>query len=562
MSEMPQLHHGTPVVPGIGYAPVTWVTSPEPPATDFTPIPEGEEAAELQRFREAAQAVSQRLMQRSTLSVGTPSDILMMASALALDPGLDAKVKDLIEQQHYPAANAVWVASNEFVDQVKLAGGLLAERCTDIIDMRNRVIAQIQGEPEPGIPTLVEPSVLCAHDLAPADTAGLDPTFIRAIATVAGGPTSHTSIIARQLGIPCVVAVRSLDQIEGGQLVLVDGRTGRVQVNPDEDEARRAVELEAKLRERTQAWTGPAHTKDGAPVALMANVQDEPSARKAKEAHAQGVGLFRTELSFLNTQQEPSIEKQCDTYRRVIETFTGSKVVVRTLDAGSDKPVAWVSTPDEDNPALGVRGLRTNGVHADVLPHQLEAIAQAARGHEDQVWVMAPMVSTVAEAHWFADLVRGFGLKAGIMVEVPAVAVMAETFLKEVDFVSIGTNDLTQYVMAADRMNSNLASYTDPWQPAVLRLIDATARAGVAANKPVGICGEAAADPLLACVFAGMGISYLSMAAPALASVGVTLESVTMSDCQAAARRVLSEAVDASHARRIAEETLAAEGLL
>lgn len=553
---MPQLHHGTPVVPGVGYAPVTWVTNPDPPTPDFTPVAQGEEAAELERFRTAAQAVSQRLMERSALSVGTPSDILMMASALALDPSLDAKVKDLIEQKQIPAANAVWIASNEFVDQVKLAGGLLAERCTDIIDMRNRVIAQIQGEPEPGIPTLVEPSVLCAYDLAPADTAGLDPTYIQAIATVAGGPTSHTSIIARQLGIPCVVAVRSLEQIEDGQPVLVDGRTGRVEANPDANQAQRAVEIEAKLRERTQAWTGPAQTKDGIAVALMANVQDEPSARKAKEAHAQGVGLFRTELSFLNTQQEPSVDKQADTYRRVIETFSDSKVVVRTLDAGSDKPVAWVTTPDEDNPALGVRGLRTNGVHADVLPHQLEAIAKAARGREDQVWVMAPMVSTVTETRWFAELVRGYGLKAGIMVEVPAVAVMARTFLKEVDFVSIGTNDLTQYVMAADRMNSNLASYTDPWQPAVLRLIEATARAGQEANKPVGICGEAAADPLLACVFAGMGISYLSMAAPAIASVGVTLEAVTMSQCQAAAERVLSEATDAAHARELAAQVL------
>ncbi|MDO5729453.1 MAG: phosphoenolpyruvate--protein phosphotransferase [Actinomycetaceae bacterium] len=545
---------GTPVVPGIGYAPVLWVHRPAPLPQDYSPVPTHDLENEFEHFISAASAVSERLMERALATVGEPSDILIMASALATDPSLKSRVRKLITEQAVPAPHAVDRAIDAYVDQLRLAGGLLAERSTDLIDIKQRIIAELNGEPEPGIPPVDQPSVLFADDLAPADTAGLEPDLIRAIVTVEGGPTSHTSIIARQLGIPCIVAARTLASIPAGTRVLVNGRTGKIEPNPDEKRAQALVTADLQLRHQAQSWEGPAQTADGHRVQLLVNVQDPTGAQAGAQTPAEGIGLFRTELCFLNSSNEPTIDEQSRLYRDVLEAFPDSKVVIRTLDAGSDKPISWLNLVDDDNPALGVRGIRTTGLYADALPHQLDAIAQASEGRDD-VWVMAPMVSTIAEARWFADMVRERGLTAGIMVEVPAVAVKARAFLREVDFVSIGTNDLTQYVMAADRTNSHLATYTESWQPAVLALIHATAQAGVETGKPVGVCGEAAADPLLACVLVGMGVSSLSMARSAIGTVGVAIESVTYDQCVAAAQAVL-DADDCEQAREFANSHL------
>lgn len=545
---------GTPVVPGIGYAPVLWVHRPDPLPTSFSPVASADQEAEFERFTQAASTVSNRLMERALATVGEPSDILMMASALATDPSLKSRVRDLICQDSMPAPHAVDRAIDDYVDQLRLAGGLLAERSTDLIDIKQRIIAELSGQPEPGIPPVDQPSVLCADDLAPADTAGLEPDLIRAIVTVEGGPTSHTSIIARQLGIPCIVAARTLASIPAGTKVLVNGRTGKIEPNPDATYAQSLVDADIQLRQQAQSWQGPAQTSDGHRIQLLVNVQDAAGSQAAAATPAEGIGLFRTELCFLNSTCEPSVEDQARLYGDVLSHFPHSKVVVRTLDAGSDKPISWLNLADDENPALGVRGIRTTGLHAEALPRQLDAIAQAALGRND-VWVMAPMVSTIAEARWFTGLVRERGLTAGIMVEVPAVAVKARAFLREVDFVSIGTNDLTQYVMAADRTNSHLATYTESWQPAVLTLINATAQAGLEAGKPVGVCGEAAADPLLACVLVGMGVTSLSMARSAIGTVGVALESVTYDQCVAAAKAVL-DADDCEHARKLANKYL------
>ncbi len=268
------------------------------------------------------------------------------------------------------------------------------------------------------------------------------------------------------------------------------------------------------------------------------------------------MGLFRTELLFLNTPVEPSVDSQAESYEPVFAAFPSSKVVVRTLDAGSDKPVPFATLSEEFNPALGVRGIRTTGHNEKLLIHQLDAIAEAAKLQPGtDVWVMAPMVSTIPEAEWFSGLVRERGLKAGIMIEVPSAVILIDQFLEVVDFVSIGTNDLTQYTMAADRMSPHLAEYTDPWQPAVLALIARTAEEGKVQHKPVGVCGEAAADPLLACVLTGMGITSLSMATNAIPPVGAELSQVTLAQCRAAAEAVKGSR-DAKDARDRARTAL------
>lgn len=547
--------YGTPVVPGIAYGEVVWVQRPQTPSATAPGLDPSAREEEYRRFEEATQVVSQRLIERSKNTVGTASDVLFMTAQMAVDKSWRKEVKEQIENHGTPAVQATLAATEKFVELFKQVGGLMAERVTDLRDVRDRVIAHLQGDPEPGIPDLTSAVILFADDLAPADTAGLNPENVLAIATVLGGPTSHTSIIARQLGIPCIVAARELATIEAGNAVMLDGRTGRIEVNPDVDRARAACEADRKRREVAKSWQGPGRTRDGEPVQLLANVQDGEGAHKARQTQAEGVGLFRTELCFLGAASEPSIEQQAQIYRSVFEAFSGRKVVVRTLDAGSDKPVAWASVPDEENPALGVRGLRTSGIDPHQLPHQLDAIAQASAGREADTWVMAPMVSTLAEARWFAEMVHERNLRAGIMVEVPAVAVLAPMFLREVDFVSIGTNDLTQYTMAADRMNPNLATYTDPWQPAVLALIANTAKAAQEQQKPVGVCGEAAADPLLACVLHGMGVTSLSMAASAIGAVGAQLAQVSADQCRQAAAAVLN-AGSADEARAAAREVL------
>ena len=376
-----------------------------------------------------------------------------------------------------------------------------------------------------------------------------------ALVTEQGGPTSHTSIIARQLGIPCIVAVRRLHQIPQGEQVFVDASLGSITTGANPEEARQKVAANLRSRAEIRHWQGPARLASGEEVELLANVQDGPGAQKAAEAYAQGVGLFRTELCFLDSTKEPTCAEQAEKYSRVFAAFPDQKVVTRTLDAGSDKPISWATLEEEANPALGVRGLRTTGIDEDLFTRQLDAIAQASRGHQGKNWVMVPMVSTLSEAKWVAKLIRERGLTAGIMVEVPAAAIMIDQFLAEVDFVSIGTNDLSQYVMAADRMNANLATYTDPWQPAVLTLISRVAATGVRLQKPVGVCGEAAADPILACVLIGMGVTSLSMATSAIPSVGSQLGQVTKEQCERAAQEILT-AQDSGDARNIARRAL------
>ena len=338
--------------------------------------------------------------------------------------------------------------------------------------------------------------------------------------------------------------------------MLVDGLAGEVHVAPDPEQARAAVASAREQREAVGRWSGPGRTADGHAVDVLANVQDGAGARAAALTAAGGVGLFRTELSFLSVEKEPTVEEQAAVYAEVLEAFAGRKVVLRTLDAGSDKPLAFAGMPDEANPALGVRGLRISLEDPGLLDRQLDAVALAAERTGSSPWVMAPMVSTVAEAQFFAERVRARGLVPGIMVEVPAVALLAERFLAHVDFLSIGTNDLSQYTMAADRLSAELAALTDPWQPALLALIARTASAGAAAGKPVGVCGEAAADPLLGCVLAGLGITSLSAAAAAVPAVGAMLGTVSLEACRAAAQAAL-DAADPVSGRAAARAALA-----
>ena len=550
---------GTGVVPGVRYAEAVWIR-PRPALPTSGPVVEaGEREAEYERFTTAADTVAERLSSRSEAADGAAKEVLNATAGMVRDRGWRKAVNKNIKSGH-PAEYAVVAATTKFISMFEAAGGVMAERVTDLRDIRDRVIAELRGEEEPGLPQVNGEVVLFADDLSPADTAALDTNHFVALVTELGGPTSHTAIIARQLNVPCIVAVGSnLNDIKAGDKVLVDGALGTITLNADPEIAVAAVAESKLLAERIAQWRGPAETKDGHRVQLLANVQDGNAARIASNTQAEGIGLFRTEMCFLSALEEPSVDEQAEVYKKVLESFPNSKVVVRSLDAGSDKPVAFATMADEMNPALGVRGLRVARANEPLLTRQLDAIAKAVKelGRDENAptWVMAPMVATAREAKWFAGLCAERGLVAGAMIEVPAAALMADKIMPHLDFVSIGTNDLTQYTMAADRMSPQLAYLTDPWQPAVLRLIQHTCEEGKRTNTAVGVCGEAAADPLLACVLAGLGVNSLSSASTAIAGVGAQLSAIDFDTCVKAAEAAIN-AEGATEARQKVRDIL------
>lgn len=550
---------GTGVVPGVRYAEAVWIR-PRPALPTSGPVVEaGEREAEYERFTTAADTVAERLSSRSEAADGAAKEVLNATAGMVRDRGWRKAVNKNIKSGH-PAEYAVVAATTKFISMFEAAGGVMAERVTDLRDIRDRVIAELRGEEEPGLPQVNGEVVLFADDLSPADTAALDTNHFVALVTELGGPTSHTAIIARQLNVACIVAVGSnLNDIKAGDKVLVDGALGTITLNADPEIAVAAVAESKLLAERIAQWRGPAETKDGHRVQLLANVQDGNAARIASDTQAEGIGLFRTEMCFLSALEEPSVDEQAEVYKKVLERFPNSKVVVRSLDAGSDKPVAFATMADEMNPALGVRGLRVARANEPLLTRQLDAIAKAVKelGRDENAptWVMAPMVATAREAKWFAGLCAERGLVAGAMIEVPAAALMADKIMPHLDFVSIGTNDLTQYTMAADRMSPQLAYLTDPWQPAVLRLIQHTCEEGKRTNTAVGVCGEAAADPLLACVLAGLGVNSLSSASTAIAGVGAQLSAIDFDTCVKAAEAAIN-AEGATEARQKVRDIL------
>jgi phosphoenolpyruvate-protein phosphotransferase/dihydroxyacetone kinase phosphotransfer subunit len=517
------------------------VIEPDP----MTRIPEAEHSAAVTRLDRAAAQVAEQLRSRIN-AAGAVGELLEATAAMATDPDLMAAASNRIRDKGLTPERAAWEAFGTAADAIRAAGPRQAERVTDLYDVRNRIVSTLVDRPAPGLPDPGYAYVLVAVDLAPADAAGLDATGCLAIVTEKGGPTSHAAIIARSLGIPAVVGVRGASAIPDGTLLLVDGTTGELIIEPTIDQQTTASARQAPR----DVLSGPGGTADGHTVTLLANVASAGDVAAALESGAEGVGLYRTELCFLDRAEAPSVAEQVSAYRGVFAAFGGRRVVVRTLDAGSDKPLPFLAYGREANPALGLRGFRTAAPYPEVLHDQLKAIKEAAEAESAEVWVMAPMITTVDEVRNFGNAGRTAGLPSiGVMIETPAAVMQADQILPEVDFLSIGTNDLAQYTFAADRHSASLASLNDPWQPALLRMIDMVARAAANSGKPVGVCGEAAADPLLALVLAGLGISSLSMAPAALAEVGHSLAAVAFEQC----RRAAQAACDADTSARARE---------
>jgi len=546
-----ELRRGIGVSPGTAYGPVVQVapavTAPanEAPTTD----PE----AALVDVKAAFDSVAADLEGRARHADDTAQQILKATALIAKDKGLHkAAGKHLTAGKG--KANAISAAIEDYAAQFEALGGYFAERVTDLRDVGSRAIAAVLGVPAPGVPHFDVPSVIVAEDLAPAETATLDRALVPGIITQAGGRTSHTAILAAQMGIPAVVQCPDATQIAPGTRVAVDGDSGEVTLNPTGAYVEGLRERREKRAAALTATSGPGRTKDGHHVALLANIGGIKDAEEAGPQDLEGVGLFRTEFVFLSSDKAPTVEEQTEIYTKVFAPFGDRRVVVRTLDAGADKPLAFADLGPEENPALGRRGLRLSAERPDLLDAQLEALENARKATGADVRVMAPMVATAEEAAWFARRVRENGLpKAGVMIEVPGAALRAEHVLGDCDFGSLGTNDLAQYTMAADRMQGELSDLLDPWQPAVLDVIKAACDGAAKAGKPMGVCGEAGGDPLLALVLTGLGVGSLSMAPSKVSMVRFALSLHSLADCQGLAARALAAPTAAEAAAAVKE---------
>jgi multiphosphoryl transfer protein len=522
---------GHPASPGIAIGPARRFHVPA------LHVPGGEgagpdrELATLERAIEATDADVERQRGMAAARAGEAQAAIFDAHRLFLrDDALLEPARRAIRDGHANAARA-W---QEAVDGIAASWDALEDpylraRAADLRSVGAQVLAHVLGRPMPA-PELASPGILVARDLTPADTASLDPARVRGIVTTHGGPTSHAAVLARSLGIPAVVGVGdALDDVDEGTPLAVEAEIGLVHLDPDPDVTRRLTAEEGARRERLEAARAaaqvPATTHDGLTIEVAANVAGPDEVAAAVAAGADGVGLFRTEFLFMGRVDVPGEDEQVRAYAEAARALGGRPLLIRTLDAGADKPVPALGQAPEENPFLGVRGIRLGLERPDVLETQLRAVLRAAADH--RIRVMFPMVSTLD------DLLAARGalerartqlgsrarLEIGVMIEVPAAALTAAALAAEAEFFSIGTNDLTQYTLAADRGNEHVAGLNDALHPSVVRLIRATVEGARAHGRWVGVCGELAADPLATPLLLGLGVTELSMSAPAIASV-------------------------------------------
>jgi phosphoenolpyruvate-protein phosphotransferase/dihydroxyacetone kinase phosphotransfer subunit len=443
---------------------------------------------------------------------------------------------------------------------------LLAERATDVVDVGQRILTALSGSERDDVPGNAPAGVVIADELTPAGAVGLDRALVVAIATARGSSTSHAAILARGLGLPAVVGLgASVLAIPDGTPLLLNGDAGTITVAPAQEVVRdaevRFEQRQARAAAAREHALEPALTRDGKRIEVCANLGAVKDAQRALALGAEGVGLLRTEFMFADRPELPSEDEQADALRQIAQALDGRPLVVRTLDAGADKPLPALAMPHEDNPFLGVRGLRLALARPEVLATQFRAILRVAAEHP--VATMLPMVATLAEvraARAVLEQARSdtgvrVPMELGIMVEIPAAALTAARLAEHVDFFSLGTNDLTQYTMAAERGDARLAALLEGPQPAVLRLVRATVEAAATRGRWVGVCGELAGDPAAAVLLAGLGVTELSMASGLIPEVKAALREVELAQARVAALAAI-ETDDAATARALALELL------
>jgi phosphotransferase system enzyme I (PtsI) len=524
-------------------------------------LPPGQIDGEIARFRSALQRSRQELeaLREQARDQGNQDlvDILEMQVMVIDDGMLEEEVTDRIRKTRRNSGFALKTYVDEFCDQLAKAGNdFFAERSNDIQDLAGRILRKLLGGESVDLSVLPEPCVLIAHDLSPSDTAGMDRANVLAFVTGMGSRTSHTAIMARALGIPAVVGVGDpLGEVKDGAPLIVDGNHGLVVLDPNEEtlaDYLQRIEQEKAWRAKLEANALlPAETRDGFHVSVAANVELPEEVERIRRVHRVGIGLFRTEFLFVQGGSISDEELQYEAYRRVAEDVAPHSVIFRTLDIGGDKFLSHLDVPVEINPFLGMRAIRFCLQREDIFRSQLRAILRASA--HGGVRVLFPMITTMEELmatlrileETKAELAsKGIAhnpdLDVGIMIEVPAAAMIADMLAPHVDFFSIGTNDLVQYTMAVDRSNPDISYLYQPGHPSIIRLLDRVVRAANEHGRWVGICGEMAAEPLFVPLILGLGIHELSMSPVAIPVVKDLVRDINMLEAEELVDRAMA----------------------
>jgi phosphotransferase system enzyme I (PtsI) len=515
--------------------------------------------SELERFQTAVGAVCHEIEVNEKLArdrLGQQYAAIFSAHRQMIqDPKLTGEIENLIRNKCYSPEYASSRVLRQYAKAIQnLGDNYLAERAVDLFDLEKRILKHLLGERREELSNLTQPVVVLANNLTPSETASIDTKFVLGFATEAGGRTSHTAILAGALEIPAVVAVGGfLSGVSGGETVIIDGTLGTVIIDPDEETLNNYRETAARFHtvevQRESLTQVRPETKDGAYIRLAGNIEFPEEVEHCTHRGAEGIGLYRTEFLYIGRDQPPSEEDHFRAYARVVAAFPDRPVVIRTLDLGADKvPESMQSVfQDSANPALGLRSVRISLQNLTLFKTQLRAVLRAATLGD--VWVMFPLVSSLLELRQ-ARMILGDvmddldeqgvpfrrNMKVGMMVEVPSAALMAEEFAPEVDFFSIGTNDLIQYTLAVDRANPAVANLYSAADPSILRLIRMVAQAGTRQGIPVNVCGQMSSDPVYTALLVGMGLRNLSVTPQAIPEIKQVIRSLTIPQAEDIAR--------------------------
>lgn len=517
--------------------------------------------AEVEKFKAAVNQSKVELTQirnNAEIALGPDKAVIFDAHLLVLeDPELINPIEDNIRNNQMNAAASLSEVSTNFITIFEsMDNEYMKERAADIKDVSKRVLSHILGVSLPNPTMIDEPVVIIAEDLTPSDTAQLNKKFVQGFATNIGGRTSHSAIMSRSLEIPAVVGTKNItDAVQQGDFVIVDGIAGEVIINPDEQtvtgyKARQAAFLQEK-EELKQLVNDKTVTKEGKHVELAANIGTPNDLEGVKNNGAEGIGLYRTEFLYMGRDAMPSEDEQFEAYKKVLSEMDGKRVVVRTLDIGGDKELPYLNLPKEMNPFLGYRAIRLCLDQQDIFRTQLRALLRASI--HGKLSIMFPMIATINEfreakaileeekANLIADKVKvADDIELGIMVEIPSTAAMADIFAKEVDFFSIGTNDLIQYTMAADRMSERVSYLYQPYNPAILRLIKQVIDASHKEGKWTGMCGEMAGDSTAIPLLLGLGLDEFSMSATSILSARRQIKNLSQPEMAKVAEQALN----------------------
>jgi phosphotransferase system enzyme I (PtsI) len=494
-----------------------------------------------------------------TIVVGEETSAIFDAHlAILEDPEFMKEVQGIIQRQYKAAEVAVKEVIDHFTSMFDLIDDeYMKERRTDIKDVGNRLLQHLLGAPDIQLPQDNHPFILVAKELSPSQLAHLNPELVLGIATLVGGKNSHAAIMARSMGIPFVISLEDklLTPIVTGDKLIIDGDQGVVYIHPDpliqEEYRERQHQIRVNRLKLLEQAQSPSITKDGLTVSLNANISSEKELELALKNGAEGVGLFRTEFLYMHRSSFPDEEQQFNVYRNVAEIMGERPIVIRTLDIGGDKHLDYYTFPEEDNPFLGYRAIRFSLDRHDIFRTQLKAILRAS--HYGNIKIMYPMISSMEELHEANFLLQeakhelrreGIPFKddihVGIMIEVPAAVMIADWLAQEVDFFSIGTNDLIQYVLAVDRMNDNISYLYDPFHPAIIRMIQLTVEAAERSGIAVSVCGEIAGDPEALPLLLGLGVRDFSMSAHSILDVKNRLLALNVSECRTLFKSILT----------------------